>query len=112
MPVSFFMTAIQPNMLGAQMRWGTDVGANTNYHFAGRTYRGIARRPDRAGHWVWADRGYWHWYCWRADRSLVVTAPSYPSWQQPSGRNRLRDNWSASASSDPSADLPTRTMVT
>lgn len=29
-----------------------------------------------------------------------------------SGRNRLRDNWSASASSDPSADLPTRTMVT
>src|SRR6185437_14846799 len=42
MPVSFFMTAIQPNMLGAQMRWGTDVGANTNYHFAGRTYRGLA----------------------------------------------------------------------
>jgi len=42
----------------------------------------------------------------------LLPHPSYPSWQQPSGRNRLRDNWSASASSDPSADLPTKTVVT
>jgi uncharacterized membrane protein YeaQ/YmgE (transglycosylase-associated protein family) len=52
------MTAIQPNMLGAQIRWGDRCRGKhyLTYHFVGGTYRGLARRPDRAGHRVWADR--------------------------------------------------------